>query len=279
VLLLVSVLRAVVVLKRRTGAGFRDAIGAFGIWLALSWVVTQACVRGLVQKEGVFLRTPKTKGEPNLWDALKANRAETLFALLLFGGAVAALVRGHGTGVVADTLAALLLFNAIALAGAPYNSRAAMLADLSPELRNRRATERLRDRIAAIRPVPAVAAGGAFAGVAALAVLLLLPATQQPRAGHTSGLLHQIRHGEVAPAPAPATSTEPGAPGSPAPAQSSGPGTTSTTGPTTGPTTGTSQPTLAPTPSTSTAPSPTAVPSPAPSTSQAAAAPAPSTTP
>ena len=89
--------------------------------------------RGLVQKEGVFLRTPKTKGEPNLVDALKANRAETAFAVLLFAGAVGALVRGHGTGIVADTLAALLLFNAVALMGAPYNSRAAMLADLSPD--------------------------------------------------------------------------------------------------------------------------------------------------
>jgi cellulose synthase/poly-beta-1,6-N-acetylglucosamine synthase-like glycosyltransferase len=272
VLLLISVLRAVVVLKRRTGARARDALGAFGIWLALSWVVTQACIRGLFQKEGVFLRTPKTKDEPRLWDALKANRAETLLAVLLFGGAVAALVRGHGTGIVADTLAALLLFNAAALAGAPFNSRAAMLADLSPELRRRRATERLRDRIAAIGPAPAVATGTAFAGVAALAVFLLLPASQPGTASHSNGLLHQIKHAQVAPAQAPATSP------AQAPASSSSPSPgTATPAPGTNPTAGsqTTAPTTGPLPSSkatkspaqSPAPRPTPTPSGAPSPS------------
>ncbi|MFL6239874.1 MAG: glycosyltransferase [Actinomycetes bacterium] len=281
VLLLVSVLRAVVVLKRRTGASARDALGAFGIWLALSWVVTQACVRGLVQKEGVFLRTPKTKGDPNLLDALKANRAETVFASALLVGAIAALWRGHGTGIVADTLAALLFFNAVALAGAPYNSRAAMLADLPAELRNRRATERLRDRIAAIRPVPAVAAGGAFAGVAALAVLLLLPATESPKGGHSSGLLHQIRHGDSTPTHAPATpspSTAPGTTATPSPGSS----TTTTTpapGPTTSAPTATTRPQPSVTPSQPSSPSPTppptatAAPTPAASSSTVLAGP------
>jgi cellulose synthase/poly-beta-1,6-N-acetylglucosamine synthase-like glycosyltransferase len=280
VLLLISVLRAVVVLKRRTGAGARDALGAFSIWLALSWVTTQACVRGLFQKEGVFLRTPKTKGEPNLWDALKANRAETAFALVLFGGAVAALVRGHGHGIVADTLALLLLFNALALAGAPFNSRAAMLADLSPELRSRRATERLRDRITAIRPLPAVAAGGAFAGVAALATLLLLPATQSPNNAPTPGLLHQVRNGDVAPAPAPANA-------SPSPSSSVPSQVTPSPGSSTSSSEPTSSTSSAPSstepsaqtssvPSATPAPSPTVAPTPAPSASPAAAAPAPS---
>jgi hypothetical protein len=275
-LLLVSVLRAVVVLKRRTGAGIRDAIGALGIWLALSWVVTQACVRGLFQKEGVFLRTPKTKAEPNLWDALKANRAETCFAIVLFGGAIAALSRGHGTGIVADTLAALLLFNAVALAGAPFNSRAAMLADLPAELRNRRATERLRDRIASIRPMPAVAAGGAFAGVAILAAVLLLPATQTPHRGGTSGLLHQIRHGQVAPAPSPSAPTNPNSPSSPAdvaPTANASPVPSSSATP--GPS-GAPSPTPAPTPTP--VPTATTAPTPSASTSPAAAAPAPSST-
>jgi hypothetical protein len=196
--------------------------------------------------------------------------------LILFGGAIAALWRGHGTGVVADTLAALLLFNAAALAGAPYNSRAAMLADLPLELRRRRATERLRDRITAIRPVPAVAAGGAFAGVAALAVLLLLPATQSPRGGHPSGLLHQIRHGDVAPTHAPANPSvtpnqplqpSPGTTGTPAPASTPPPATSgSTTSPRPTPTApATPQPT--PTPAATTPPA---------TTTPAAAAPAPS---
>ena len=267
VLLLVSVLRAVVVLKRRTGAGFRDALGAFGIWLALSWVVTQACVRGLFQREGVFLRTPKTKGEPRLWDALWANRAETVFSLLLFGGAVGALWRGHGTGVVADTLAALLFFNAVAFAGAPYNSRAAMLADLPPELRNRRATERLRDRITSIRPVPAIAAGGAFAGVAALATLLLLPATQSPNNSHAPGLLHQVRHGEVAPAPA---TNSPRPPTPTTDTKTSTPSTGSTSAPSSGTSSVPSaEPSTQPTPAPSVSPSPqpTTEPSPVPSPS------------
>jgi cellulose synthase/poly-beta-1,6-N-acetylglucosamine synthase-like glycosyltransferase len=261
VLLLVSVLRAVVVLKRRTGASAKDALGAFGIWLSLAWVVTQACVRGLVQREGVFLRTPKTKDEPNLWDALKTNKAETVLALALAAGAGASLWRSGGTDVIGDTLAALLLFNAVALSLAPYNSRAAMLADLPPDLRRRRTTERLRDRIANIKPVPAVAAGGAFAGVAVAAVFLLLPATQEPNPGHTPGLLHQIRNKAAVPTeikPTPSTpSIPPAAPAGPAATPSSGATTSPSAAPSAAPTgASTPSPTTAPTPSATAVPTP-----------------------
>jgi cellulose synthase/poly-beta-1,6-N-acetylglucosamine synthase-like glycosyltransferase len=265
VLLLVSVLRAVVVLKRRTGASARDALGAFGIWLSLAWVVTQACMRGLVQKEGVFLRTPKTKDEPNLWDALKTNKAETFFSFALFAGAGATLWRSHGIGIIGDTLAALLAFNGVALLLAPYNSRAAMLADLPPELQRRRATERLRDRIANIKPVPAMAAGGAFAGVAVVAAFLLLPATQEPNPGHTPGLLHQIRHKNAVPTEiqqtpsSPSTPSTPAAPVAPGATPSSGSTTTPSAQPSTTPTPGS-------TPSATPTPSPTASPTPSPST-------------
>ena len=253
VLLLVSILRAVVVLKRRTGASRRDAIGAFGIWLALAWVVSQAVVRGLVQSNGVFLRTPKTKDEPNILDALRANAAEALLATLFFLGAMAALWRGHGLSLVSDTLAALLLVNAVALAGAPWNSRAAMLVDLPPEMRRRRATERLRDRVSNVRPVPAMAAGGALAAVAGVLAALLIPSTAS-QGGGAPGLLHQIRHGTVLPAhnrPTPNVPTPSTSPTSPAPASTITP---------------TESPSPSPSPTPTPSPSPDAVPTPVPTT-------------
>ncbi len=40
------------------------AFAALRVNLSLSWVIAQACVRGLVQEHGVFLRTPKFRGAP-----------------------------------------------------------------------------------------------------------------------------------------------------------------------------------------------------------------------
>src|SRR2546425_10061089 len=48
-------------LRVRVGCGIRRAVSAFTILLGLTWVVTMACVLGLVKKQGVFLRTPKKR--------------------------------------------------------------------------------------------------------------------------------------------------------------------------------------------------------------------------
>ena len=60
VLVVLGLVRAVALLRRGTGAAWRDAIGAFFIWQSTSLVVARASVQGLFAKRAEFLRTPKT---------------------------------------------------------------------------------------------------------------------------------------------------------------------------------------------------------------------------
>ena len=53
-----------------------EAIGAIGILWSLSWVVTLACVQGLISPRGVFLRTPKA-GKATLLRAIRSATVET----------------------------------------------------------------------------------------------------------------------------------------------------------------------------------------------------------
>ena len=87
-LVVIGLLRAVALLRRGTGASWRDAFGAFLIWQSTVLTVTSASVQGLFAKEAAFLRTPKTAGDPRLSDAIKANWVECLFALLGLAGIV-----------------------------------------------------------------------------------------------------------------------------------------------------------------------------------------------
>jgi hypothetical protein len=63
-LVILGIVRAVGGIHRAAGGTWREAIGALGIWLALSVTVARACLRGAVEPAGVFLRTPKN-AEPH----------------------------------------------------------------------------------------------------------------------------------------------------------------------------------------------------------------------
>ena len=65
-LVVLGLLRAVALLRRGTGASWRDALGAFLIWQSTTLTVTSASVQGLFAKEAAFLRTPKTARRPEL---------------------------------------------------------------------------------------------------------------------------------------------------------------------------------------------------------------------
>ncbi|WP_278259131.1 glycosyltransferase [Nocardioides convexus] len=78
VLVVLGALRSLALVRRTSGAGWGESLGAFGIWLALSRTVALASFRGLTAREGVFLRTPKVKGEPGLarrvaWQPVRAR--------------------------------------------------------------------------------------------------------------------------------------------------------------------------------------------------------------
>jgi cellulose synthase/poly-beta-1,6-N-acetylglucosamine synthase-like glycosyltransferase len=251
VLVALGLVRAVALLRRGTGASWRDALGAFFVWQSTSLVVARASVLALFAKKAAFLRTPKTGEQVSWFHALRANWAETSLALFGVAGIIAALTRP--TQLSGPLLAALLLFPTLGLAAAPWNSGAARRAALPPWLRERRRTEYRRERSVF---AAGMATGGAVAvvGVAALAVALLLTGGRQPV--RSPSLVGPARGGSSAPpTPAPSGTTSPSgtpAPSSPAPSTSSGTPTespapsapaTSTPAPTPTLTTGTAPPT------------------------------------
>ena len=247
VMVLLGLVRAITLLRRGTGASWRDAIGAFFIWQSTALVVARASVLGLFAKKAAFLRTPKTSEQTRWWEALRANWAESTLALFGFIGIAAALTKSNQLS--GPLLAALLLFPTLGLAAAPVNSWAARKAALPAWLRDRRTTEYRRDRRAL---AAGVAAGGAVAvlGVAIAAVALLFT-------GHapvqTPNLVGPAR-GTSAPAtPSRSPSTSPSA----------------TTTPTTSPSASstTSSPTPSSSPSSSETPSASPTPTPTPTVS------------
>lgn len=173
VLVALGLVRAVALLRRGTGASWRDAIGAFFIWQSTSLVVARASVQGLFARRAEFLRTPKTNEKAAWWDALRANWAETTLALLGAAGIAGALTRLDTYS--GPLLAALLVFPTLGLAAAPLNSLAAQRAALPADLRERRRTEWQRDREALVTTAAVGASGVALVAVIAMLALLLTP--------------------------------------------------------------------------------------------------------
>jgi cellulose synthase/poly-beta-1,6-N-acetylglucosamine synthase-like glycosyltransferase len=244
VLVLLGLVRAVALLRRSTGASWRDAIGAFFIWQSTSLVVARASVLALFTKKAAFLRTPKTSEQAQWWEALRANWAESVLALLGCAGIAAGLSRP--TELAGPLLALLLVAPTAGLAAAPINSWAAQRAALPADMRRWRTTEwrRTRDRRAFVRG----AATGGLVTVGAViiaAVALMLtpsrhpiqgPALVQTPPGHTHTGNHGRPAGSGSPSPPPSSpsSTTPAAPSSPvpSPAPSSLPTTPSSPAPT-----------------------------------------------
>ncbi|HWJ66965.1 MAG TPA: glycosyltransferase [Nocardioides sp.] len=171
VLVVLGALRSLALVRRTSGAGWRECLGAFGIWLALGWTVALGSFRGLFAREGVFLRTPKVRGELGWRDALRGNRAELVLGVVCAVLAVAVLVRGAGAaGVV---VAVLLVLHAAGYLAAPLNSLAAIRSDLPEELRRRR-------REALLSWGTAGARRGGFVLVATGALLVVLVGLAAP---------------------------------------------------------------------------------------------------
>jgi hypothetical protein len=243
-LVILGFVRAIALLRRGTGASWRDAFGAFMIWQSTGLVVARASVQGLFAREAEFLRTPKTAEDARWWDAVRGNPGETVLALFGVAGIAAALTHAANYGGLLT--AALLLWPTIAYSSAPANSLSAQRAALPPELRARRSTE--HQRYGTARRVTFAAAGLAAAGATvALAVALLSPGhapVVPPRVvGPAQG--HEVDYHP------PARSTQPAAPNSPAPSTppSSTSGNPSSTGaPSPTPTAPASSTTTSPTP-------------------------------
>ncbi|HTW40762.1 MAG TPA: hypothetical protein VMD79_00415, partial [Solirubrobacteraceae bacterium] len=242
--------RAIALLRRGTGASWRDAIGAFFIWQSTSLVVARASMLALFAKKAAFLRTPKTGEDTSWFTAFRANWAETTLALFGIAGIIGALTKV--TELSGPLLAVLLLFPTLGLAAAPYNSLAARRAALPPQLRERRRTEYRRDRRTFAAGI-ATGSAVAVAGVAAVAIALLL-------AGHHVASPNLVGPARGAPASTPASQSPQGkaTPTSTPTPTSSATTTTPTSTPTPTPTTSTPSPSASTTtPSTTPATNPT----------------------
>ena len=126
-----GLLRAVWAMKLKTGCSWRDAIAGLQVWFALSWVVTLACIRGLLRFHSAFLRTPKLNdSQPSLLKAFRAAQTETLIAIAGLLAALAMIIRAPSFATMAIGL--LLLFQAFVYANAAWAGAAAEGIHITP---------------------------------------------------------------------------------------------------------------------------------------------------
>ncbi len=167
-LLLSGLLRALWSLRSLTGIGPRRSLFALVNWLSMSWTVAMATLRGLVRKRAVFMRTPKENDEhQNAWTAIRAAKAETVLAVVLWGCAIGALAQG------VYFVAALFAWQGVVYGSAPLMSWLSTRTVLTPELERRRRTELSRERMAALAGYYASGAV-ALAAVALVAAILII---------------------------------------------------------------------------------------------------------
>jgi hypothetical protein len=151
------------------------------VWFALSWVVSLACLRGLIRREAAFLRTPKRKEGRSVWQAIMASRSESAIAALSLAAAVVLVLSVVSVGTVA--LAVLLVWMAAVYSSAPWASFAAEGIRLTP-LRTayRRSSQSTGDWPETRMPTAlAVALPVALVGLLAAALVAVTPpASPQP---------------------------------------------------------------------------------------------------
>jgi cellulose synthase/poly-beta-1,6-N-acetylglucosamine synthase-like glycosyltransferase len=223
--LLTGLLRATWAMRQTTGCSGRDSVAALRVWFALSWVVSLACLRGLVTSQIAFLRTPKRREGGASWlAAVRSALFESTLAAVSLAAVVAMLVMAPALATL--MLGLLLLFLAGVYASAPLASLAAEGIELTPlrrqYLRSAQSTGE-RPESGRMAALPIGLAAGALA-VLALAVYAAPPA--QPPPPSSAAELPPIGQGPiqhlVQPSETPPSAT-PSAPPSRAPSPSGSP--------------------------------------------------------
>jgi hypothetical protein len=117
----VTVFRAVAVVRRSGVGTWSDGVGAVLLWMSLTVTVARASLRGLVRRTAPFVRTARYGSAVGWRQAVRSNPVEACIAVLGVLGIVVALWR-TSDGLL---LAALLLPGTMAGVGALVNSVAA----------------------------------------------------------------------------------------------------------------------------------------------------------
>lgn len=117
----IGVSRFLWVLRRRVGCTWGQAFSAFTILLSLTWVVTLACVLGLVKRQGVFLRTPKKRLAVDPWHGVRIVSHEMTVAGLCLAAAAVLMWKALWSPATA-VMFGLLIWQALIYAAAPVSS-------------------------------------------------------------------------------------------------------------------------------------------------------------
>jgi cellulose synthase/poly-beta-1,6-N-acetylglucosamine synthase-like glycosyltransferase len=178
-LIVVASLSMLWVLRQWTNMTRRRAFFSLVISLASSWTIAIACIQGLVQREGVFLRTPKNdrnqKVVQRMGDALWLARWEMVLVALLIvcAGLLAASHSAHILLIVVICLQACVFF--CAPVAAFWNVRAQAVP--AAERSRRFDAEELRRSLSHRRRRSFVGAGVALAMVAVIGAVVLASVT------------------------------------------------------------------------------------------------------
>ncbi len=124
VLIGTNVLRALWGLRQALHLTWGRAARALTLWFALTWVVTLACIQAIVQRGGVFLRTPKAGGISATLRALRVTSFETMVGLLCALAGILAFI--HFPSVLTVGLMLLCFSQATIYLSAPYHSMLSM---------------------------------------------------------------------------------------------------------------------------------------------------------
>jgi cellulose synthase/poly-beta-1,6-N-acetylglucosamine synthase-like glycosyltransferase len=120
VFLLLHLLRFLWVLRNRLEISFGMAVATMYNFFSLGWAVSLACLQGLIQREGTFLRTPKSRTASRIWRAIQVTQWETAIgAICLAAGLLAFLT--HRTWQMFSLCALLFWQGSLYLAAPVYS--------------------------------------------------------------------------------------------------------------------------------------------------------------
>lgn len=108
------------VLRNKLKISFGMALATMYNFFSLGWVVTLACIQGIVQKEGVFLRTPKSQTRSKTWHAIRVTQWEAAIGMACITAGFLAFA-AH-TNLRTFSLFGLLLWQGSLYLAAPFYS-------------------------------------------------------------------------------------------------------------------------------------------------------------
>jgi cellulose synthase/poly-beta-1,6-N-acetylglucosamine synthase-like glycosyltransferase len=196
-----GIARTLWALRATRACTWGEAVGALAILWSLSWVVALACMQGLLHRNGVFLRTPKT-GKAPVARALRSTLSESLLAVACW--TVGILVLTHplhtpsvwwGWGVTTTALGISALVQGATYATAPIMC----LLSLRTEAAARAVRQRAFDAEGGTTEWRLLAGALVVAGALSLAVVgaSLLPGANQGAAHHQAAITQLLGNNPI----------------------------------------------------------------------------------